>query len=181
MSRIGKKPIQIPEKVKVSLDGNTVTVVGPGGTLTRLVTDKVKISVAGSVVNIERVDDDPSSRSQHGLFRALIQNMVDGVTKGFTREMDIIGVGFRAEVKGSDLHLTLGFSHPVVFPLPKGISAKVDKMTHLIISGADKELVGEVAAKIRKLRAPEPYKGKGIKYTDEVILRKAGKTAGAGK
>ena len=181
MSRVGKKIIQVPEKVKVSVNGNIVTVTGLGGTLKMGFEDLVSILVEGSTVKLTRKNEDQKTIAKHGLYRALLQNMVTGVSTGFKRELDIVGVGYRAELKGKELGLALGFSHPVNFPIPEGITIKVDKQTHLTISGANRELVGEVAAKIRKIRPPEPYKGKGVKYSDEIILRKAGKAAGAGK
>ena len=181
MSRVGKKIIEVPEKVKVAVSGNIVTVTGPGGTLKMGFEDLVSIQVEGNTVKLVRKNEDKETLAKHGLYRALLQNMVTGVSTGFKRELDIVGVGYRAELKGKELGLALGFSHPVNFPIPEGITIKVDKQTHLTISGADRELVGEVAANIRKIRPPEPYKGKGVKYSDETILRKAGKAAGAGK
>jgi large subunit ribosomal protein L6 len=176
MSRIGKQPVEIPTGVKVTVDNSLVTVTGPKGTLSRNILDVVSVDVADKSLTVNRIDDSIKSRSAHGLTRTLISNMVTGVTKGFERALEINGVGYRAEVKGDVLALSLGYSHPINFALPNGITVEVDKMTKLLVKGIDKELVGQTAAKIREFRSPEPYKGKGIKYADEVILRKAGKT-----
>lgn len=181
MSRTGKKEIPIPDKVKIKLTGQKVDVEGPLGKLSREVHPAIKVVQKDKVLELQRGDDEPQTRALHGLSRALVANMVHGVSEGFTRELDITGVGYRAEVKGNDLNLTLGFSHPVLFPIPTGIKIAVDKQTHLVIKGQDRELVGQVASDIRDLRPPEPYKGKGIRYSDEVIRRKAGKTAAGGK
>jgi large subunit ribosomal protein L6 len=180
MSRIGKMPIQIPEKVEVKLNQGELLVKGPLGSHSLKVDLHVQIEVKDGQVIVTRKGDDRESRSRHGLVRVLVQNMVVGVSKGFSKELDVVGVGYRAEVKGKDLNLALGFSHPVIFPIPEGIQVKVEKLTKMIITGSDRQLVGETAAKIRGYRPPEPYKGKGVKYADEVIVRKAGKTAGAG-
>ncbi|MBI2346139.1 MAG: 50S ribosomal protein L6 [Deltaproteobacteria bacterium] len=183
MSRIGKQPIIIPDKVAVQVADGNVTVKGPGGTLTRQLHPLLAVAADGKQLVVTRRDETRLARSVHGLTRTLLHNMVVGVTGGFKRELDIIGVGYRAEVKGKALQLALGFSHPVLFPIPEGIKVQVDKQTHLTILGADKEMVGEMAAKLRRLRAPEPYKGKGVRYTDEVIRKKVGKaaaSAGAG-
>jgi large subunit ribosomal protein L6 len=176
MSRIGKQPIEIPSGVKITIDGSSVKVEGPKGTLARTITDGVSLQINDSKLCVERADESIKARSAHGLTRTLLNNMVVGVTKGFETALEITGVGYRAEVKGDVLNLSLGYSHPVNFPLPKGITVEVDKMTKLLVKGIDKELVGQSAAKIRAFRAPEPYKGKGIKYATETILRKAGKT-----
>lgn len=176
MSRIGKQPIEIPAGVKVSLDSQVITVTGPKGTLSRSLLDTVSIDMTDKALTVSRVDDSIKSRSTHGLTRTLISNMVTGVTKGFERALEINGVGYRAEMKGDILNLSLGYSHPVNFQLPAGITVEVDKMTKLLVKGIDRELVGQTAAKIREFRSPEPYKGKGVKYADETILRKAGKT-----
>ena len=149
---------------------------GPKGTLSRTVMGGVALELSDSAVVVKRVDDSINARSAHGLTRTLINNMVTGVTKGFEKALEITGVGYRAEMKGTALNLSLGYSHPINFELPKGISVEVDKMTKVAVKGIDKELVGQVAAKIRAFRGPEPYKGKGIKYAGEAILRKAGKT-----
>ena len=176
MSRIGKMPIEIPAGVKVSVENQTVTVTGPKGTLSRSILDSVSVATTANSLTVARIDDSIRARSAHGLTRTLINNMVTGVTKGFERALEINGVGYRAELKGDVLNLSLGYSHPINFPLPKGITVEVDKMTKLLVKGIDRELVGQTAAKIREFRSPEPYKGKGVKYADETILRKAGKT-----
>lgn len=176
MSRIGKLPIEIQPGVKIDIDGINVTVTGPKGTLSRNVMSIISLSIENNFLSVKRNDDSILARSAHGLTRTLLNNMVTGVTKGFERILDINGVGYRAEAKGDILNLSLGYSHPINFQLPVGISVDVEKMTKIFVRGIDKELVGQVAAKIRSFRPPEPYKGKGIKYSDEVILRKAGKT-----
>jgi large subunit ribosomal protein L6 len=175
MSRIGKLPIVIPGGVTISMDETIVHVKGPKGTLNRKLMDNVLIEIADNNVLVKRSDNTKSAQSAHGLTRTLINNMVTGVTKGFEEILEITGVGYRAEVKGDVLNLSLGYSHPVSYQLPQGISAEVDKMTKILLKGIDKELVGQTAAIIRSFRAPEPYKGKGIKYAGESILRKAGK------
>ena len=176
MSRIGKQPIEIPAGVKVTVVDCLVTVNGPKGTLSRNILDTVSMDITDKLLTVNRIDDSIKSRAAHGLTRTLINNMVTGVTKGFERALEINGVGYRAEMKGDVLALSLGYSHPINFQLPAGITVEVDKMTKLVVKGIDKELVGQTAAKIREFRSPEPYKGKGVKYADEVILRKAGKT-----
>jgi large subunit ribosomal protein L6 len=179
MSRIGKKPIVIPAGVKVALSGQTVKVEGPKGRLERNLHDQVVIQIEADQIQVTPRDPQVGGALQ-GLTRTLVANMVDGVTKGFTKGLEINGVGYRAELKGTTLNLALGYSHPVEYPLPAGVSAEVEKQTKITLTGIDKELVGATAAKIRSFRPPEPYKGKGIKYSDEPILRKAGK-AGAKK
>ncbi len=176
MSRIGKLPIEIPQGVKVLVVDCTVKVDGPKGSLSRKIMDAVTVDVSGNSIAVTRKDDSIKSRSAHGLTRTLVNNMVTGVTKGFETSLEINGVGYRAEAKGDVLNLSLGYSHPINYKLPQGVTVEVDKMTKLVVKGIDKELVGETAAKIRSFRGPEPYKGKGIKYADETILRKAGKT-----
>lgn len=176
MSRIGKLPIEIPKGVKISYTDSVIKVEGPKGNLSRKVMEGVSIELSDTSVVVQRADDGLKARSAHGLTRTLISNMVTGVTKGFETALEINGVGYRAEAKGDVLNLSLGYSHPINFQLPKGIAVEVDKMTKVLVKGIDKELVGQVAAKIRAFRGPEPYKGKGIKYADETILRKAGKT-----
>jgi large subunit ribosomal protein L6 len=176
MSRIGKKPIEIPAGVKVTLNGSVLRVEGPKGQLQRELNGGVEIEVAASEIIIRRPAETITARSLQGLTRTLVANMVDGVTKGFERVLEIHGVGYRADVKGSLMTLALGYSHPVEYPLPEGVSAEVEKQTKITVKGIDKELVGATAAKIRSFRGPEPYKGKGIKYADERIIRKAGKT-----
>lgn len=176
MSRIGKQPIELPAGVTVAIDNQNVTVSGPKGVLSRTILEYVSIDLADKTLTVNRADDSIKSRAAHGLTRTLVNNMVTGVTKGFERALEINGVGYRAELKGEVLNLSLGYSHPINFPLPNGITVEVDKMTKLLVKGIDKELVGQTAAKIREFRSPEPYKGKGVKYADETILRKAGKT-----
>ncbi|MBI5657864.1 MAG: 50S ribosomal protein L6 [Geobacter sp.] len=176
MSRIGKLPVEIPKGVKVQYTDSVITVDGPKGTLSRSVMAGVIVEISDASIVVTRKDESNGSRSAHGLTRTLINNMVVGVTKGFERALEINGVGYRAEAKGDILNLSLGYSHPINFQLPTGIVVEVEKMTKLLVKGIDKELVGETAAKIRSFRGPEPYKGKGIKYADETILRKAGKT-----
>jgi len=176
MSRIGKLPIEIPKGVKVTLDDSLLSVQGPNGKLARHVMAGVSLSISETSLSVARDDDSTAARAAHGLTRTLINNMVVGVTKGFQTDLEINGVGYRAEVKGKELVLSLGYSHPINFLIPEGIVIDVDKMTKVAVKGADKELVGQTAAKIRSFRGPEPYKGKGIKYSDETIQRKAGKT-----
>jgi large subunit ribosomal protein L6 len=190
MSRVGKKPVVLPQGVKAELKDSTVTVTGPKGALSLTAHPKVSLSVGESEINVSVAkQEDKREKALWGLTRALIQNLVDGVTKGFSKELDVIGVGYKAEVKGQKLVLFLGFSHPVEFDIPAGIEIKVEKQptkitiqqyqTTLIITGNDKHMVGQIAANIRTLKKPEPYKGKGIKYSDETILRKAGKVVKA--
>lgn len=179
MSRIGKKLIEIPAGVKVTNVPGRVQVAGPLGNLELAVRPEIKVDVKGNAVHVERGDDSRLSRSLHGLTRTLIANMVAGVHSGFEKRLDIVGVGYKAEAAAGVVNLALGFSHPIRFELPKGISAVVDKQTSVVIKGADKQLVGQVAAQIRALRPPEPYKGKGIKYAGEIIRRKAGKAGKA--
>ncbi len=176
MSRIGKLPIEIPGGVTVSLDESVIKVKGPKGALARKIMDGVIIELNDNRILVKRSNDAKSAQAAHGLTRTLINNMVTGVTKGFEEVLEITGVGYRAEVKGNILNLALGYSHPVNYELPQGITVEVDKMTKILLKGTDKELVGQTAAKIRSFRAPEPYKGKGIKYAGEKIVRKAGKT-----
>ncbi len=180
MSRVGKLPVKIPDKVKVQVANGDIRVEGPKGKMHFPYNLKVKVEVAGAEVRIARPDDSRESRGLHGLTRTLVKNAVEGVTKGYERSLEISGVGFKTELKGKELHFTLGFSHPVVFKLPEGITAEVDpKQTRLTVRGVDKGLLGLTAAKIRGLRPPEPYKGKGIKYANEIIKRKEGKTGAA--
>lgn len=179
MSRIGKLPVTIPAGVKVAVDANAVRLEGPKGKLQAAVPAGVKIKVDGNVLRVERQAEDRKVRALHGLTRKLIANMTQGVSQGFSRVLDINGVGYRAEVKGQELHIALGFSHPVVFHLPQGVSAAVERQVIITLSSADRQMLGETAAKIRSLRPPEPYKGKGIKYREEVIRRKAGKAVGS--
>jgi large subunit ribosomal protein L6 len=176
MSRIGKLPIEIPQGVKINISDAVISVTGPKGALSRKLMEGVQIEQTEKTLSVRREDDSIKSRSIHGLTRTLINNMVTGVTKGFETALEINGVGYRAEAKGDVLNLTLGYSHPINFQLPKGIVVEVEKMTKVLVKGIDKELVGQTAAKIRSFRGPEPYKGKGIRYANEAILRKAGKT-----
>jgi large subunit ribosomal protein L6 len=180
MSRVGKLPIKIPEKVKVSVAGNEVKVEGPKGKMTFPFNPRVAVAVDKGEVKVTRPDESRVAKGLHGLTRTLVRNAVEGVVKGYERTLEISGVGFKAEVKGKEIHFALGFSHPVVFKLPEGVAAEVDpKQTRLTVKGVDKHLLGLTAAKIRALRPPEPYKGKGIKYAEETIRRKEGKTGAA--
>jgi len=179
MSRIGKKPVSFPKNVKISQSADVVKVEGPKGMLSSKMPQGITVNVGDGSVTVERKSDDIQMRSYHGLTRTLIENMVKGVTTGFEKKLEISGVGYRAEISDKNLKLILGFSSPVQYNIPKGIDVKVDKQVNIIVSGIDKELVGRVAAEIRALRKPEPYKGKGIKYADEYIKRKAGKSASA--
>ena len=176
MSRIGKAPISVPDKVTVSLNGLAVTVKGPKGELSRTLPDGVSISQEGSTLQVNPVNSSRRSRERHGLSRTLVANMVEGVSQGFTRKLEIVGVGYRASVQGKKLVVSAGYSHPVEMVPPEGVTFTVENNTNVFVSGADKELVGNEAAKVRAIRPPEPYKGKGIKYEGEKILRKAGKT-----
>jgi large subunit ribosomal protein L6 len=176
MSRIGKAPIEIPAGVDVTITGQHVTVKGPKGTLSRVIPGEIIVRKEDSTLLVERPNDERQNRSLHGLSRTLVSNMVIGVTDGFTKELEIVGVGYRAEAQGANLRLALGFSHPVNVPAPDGITFEIPVQTRIIIKGIDKELVGQVAANIRSIRKPEPYKGKGVRYAGERILRKAGKT-----
>ena len=179
MSRVGRQPVSIPDGVKVKVDPGAISVEGPKGKLSGKIPAKIWVKVEGKEVKVGRESDDSGNRALHGLTCKLIGNMVVGVSEGFKRILEINGVGYRAEVKGNVLHLTLGYSHPVEFPLPTGVGAKVDRQTVITLESYDKQLLGQAAAMIRQLRSPEPYKGKGIKYQEEVIRRKAGKAAGA--
>lgn len=190
MSRIGKKPVILPAGVTAELNGSVLTVKGPKGTLTQEVHPKAIITITDGELNVSVAKtEDKREKALWGLFRSLVQNMVEGVTNGYTKKLDIVGVGFKAEVRGQTLVLNLGFSHPIDFEIPSGIEAKVEKdpakvtilqyQTTVSLTGIDKQLVGQVAANIRELKKPEPYKGKGIKYSDENIIRKAGKVVKA--
>ena len=178
MSRIGRAPIPVPSGVTVTLADDSVTVTGPQGTLARRLPPGITIPQDGDVLVVARPDDERRHRALHGLTRSLVANMVTGVTQGFTKELEIVGVGYRATAKGPGaLELALGFSHPVLVDAPEGITFEVPAPTRIIVKGIDKEQVGQVAANIRKLRKPEPYKGKGVRYAGERVLRKAGKAA----
>ena len=176
MSRIGKLPIEIPEKVDVSVDGQKVVVKGPKGELEREFKAGIDIKVEDNEIIVERNGDDIESRSMHGLVRSLIESMVNGVTKGFEKKLEMVGVGYSAQVQGNKLKLEVGYSHPVIIEAEGEIEFEVEKSTNITIKGLDKQLVGDTAAKIREVRKPEPYKGKGIKYVGEHIRRKVGKT-----
>jgi len=178
VSRIGKAPIPVPSGVDVTVSGATITVKGPKGTLTRSIPEPISVRQEDGTLLVERPNDERQSRARHGLVRSLVNNMVTGVTDGFTKELEIVGVGYRATAAGPNrLDLALGFSHPVNFQAPDGITFEVPAPTRILVSGIDKEVVGQVAADIRKIRKPEPYKGKGIRYAGERIIRKAGKAA----
>ena len=176
MSRIGNKPITVPEGVEVTLDGQKITVKGPKGTLEREIHKNISVSIEGNVIKVSRPNDEAINRSLHGLTRTLINNMINGVVTEYTRELQINGVGYRVAKQGNNLNLTLGYSHPVIFEAPEGISFDVPNPNTIIVKGIDKELVGQTAANIRTKRPPEVYRGKGIKYAEEVIRRKEGKT-----
>jgi large subunit ribosomal protein L6 len=176
MSRIGKNPITVPGGVNVDVAERTVTVKGPNGTLSRPIPGEITVRQDGDTLLVERPNDERQNRSLHGLTRTLVANMVQGVTGGFTKELEIVGVGYRAEAQGpGTLKLALGFSHPVVVQAPEGVTFEVPQPTRVVVKGIDKEKVGQVAANIRSIRKPEPYKGKGVRYSGEKILRKAGK------
>ncbi len=178
MSRIGKKPVTLPSGVTVSLDGRHISVKGPKGELSRTLPAEMRVTQGDGAVTVERPSDVGRHRALHGLTRSLVQNMVDGVTTGFSKQLEIQGVGYKAEAMGKGVRLIVGFSHPVEYPAPPGIAIKVENPTLLTVEGIDKELVGQVAADLRRVRPPEPYKGKGIRYVGEYVRRKAGKTGG---
>jgi len=177
MSRIGRAPIVVPDKVEVKIDGDTVTVKGGNKQMTIPMQSAISAKLEDGQVVLTRANDEPKNRSFHGLYRSLIQNAVTGVSKGWEKSLILNGVGYRANVSGKNLELNIGYSHPVIFPIPDGIEIKVEKQTTVNIAGADKGLVGQVAAKVRGFRPPEPFLGKGIRYSDEHIRRKAGKSA----
>jgi large subunit ribosomal protein L6 len=176
MSRIGKKPIPVPKGVTITVQSGAVEVKGPKGTLKQRVPPGVTFEVKGAELLAATERPDPALGKFHGLARTLVANAVEGVTNGFKRELDIVGVGYRAEVKGKQVHFALGYSHPVVYDVPAGIDVVVDKLTHVTVTGIDRQLVGQVAANIRQLRKPDPYKQKGVRYTGEVLKKKVGKT-----
>lgn len=175
MSRIGKQPVTIPSGVEVTIDGQTVTVKGPKGTLTQEIPAPIEVKQEDGAIVVSRPDDERENRSLHGLSRTLIYNNVVGVTEGYTKRLEIVGTGYRVLAKGSDLEFSLGYSHTILFKAPEGITFQVEGPTKVSVNGIDKQQVGEVAAKIRKLRKPEPYKGKGVRYAGEHVRRKAGK------
>lgn len=180
MSRIGKKPISLPAGVEVKVDGNIVTIQGPKGSLAQTLPEGISVIQEDNQALVERANDNKQQRSFHGLSRALIANMVEGVTNGFEKKLELVGVGYRAQMQGKKLVINIGFSHPVEIDAPEGIEFDVPAPTRITIKGIDKQLVGNTAAHIRAIRKPEPYKGKGIKYEDEYIRRKAGKAGAAG-
>ena len=176
MSRIGKKPIAIPKGVTVKADASGVDVKGPKGKLRQATPPGILFAKDGEALVAKLEREDPTLKKFHGLARSLVANAVTGVTEGFKKELDIVGVGYRAELKGKEVHFALGYSHPVVFPIPAGIDVVVDKNTHITVTGADRQMVGQVAANMRRLRKPDPYKQKGVRYTGEVLKKKVGKT-----
>ena len=178
MSRIGKKPVTVPQNVTVTLDGNTVKVKGPRGELQRTIHPEMRVSMENGEVTVARPSDDQNHEALHGLSRTLVANMVEGVSDGFRKTLELVGVGYKAEVRPYGLQLALGFSHPVEVKAPAGIKLTAPIPTQIIVEGANKEVVGQVAAEIRSLRPPEPYKGKGVKYQGEQVRRKAGKAGG---
>src|SRR6266704_3433109 len=180
MSRIGRQPVNLPQGVKEQIDGAAVRAEGPKGKLMQPVPAGLSAKLENNQLVISRSGDDRKTRALHGLARALVANMVTGVKDGFERKLDIVGIGYRAQVQGRVITLALGYSHPVIFPLPEGITAEIERQVSITLRGADKALLGQTAAKLRALRKPDPYKGKGIKYANEVIRRKVGKKAGAG-
>ncbi len=177
MSRIGRQPVEIPSGVEVTIDGTQVSVMGPKGSLTQAVHPEMGLVMEDGTLRVERPSDGRMHRSLHGLTRTLIANMVDGVTKGYEKRLEIVGVGYRAILRDADLEVAAGYSHPVLFRAPDGIAFEVPQPTRIVVRGIDKQLVGETAAKIRKIRKPEPYKGKGIRYEGEHVRKKAGKAA----
>ena len=176
MSRIGKKPVTLPKGVKVTVNGAEAVVEGAKGTILCPVPKGISLDIQADSITLVRANEEAQTRAFHGLTRALLQNAVTGVTEGWKKELDIVGVGYKAAMEGAKLRLDLGFSHPIFYDAPAGIAIAVEKNTHVIVTGFDRQVVGQVAADIRKFRKPEPYKGKGVQYTGEVIRRKAGKT-----
>ncbi|HEY3734487.1 MAG TPA: 50S ribosomal protein L6 [Streptosporangiaceae bacterium] len=175
MSRIGRMPVTVPGGVDVTIDGQEITVKGPKGTLRHLVAEPIEVSRADGVINVTRPNDEGNVRALHGLSRTLIANMITGVTDGYRKTLEIVGVGYRVQARGSDLEFSLGYSHPVMVVPPDGISFRVEAPTRFVVEGIDKQQVGEIAARIRKLRKPDPYKGKGVRYQGEQVRRKVGK------
>lgn len=181
MSRVGRKPIPIPQGVKVQIGEGSLEVQGPKGKLTTPVPPGIRFSLEDGSLSCARDAEGRQERAFHGLARALAQNAVTGVSRGFTKELDIVGVGYRANVEGRKVVMSLGFSHPVEYPIPEGVDVKIDKQTHIVVSGIDRQQVGQVAAEIRRFRKPDPYKQKGIRYVGEVLKKKAGKAGAAAK
>ena len=179
MSRIGKKPIPLPQGVKVAIEGQTVKAEGPKGKLSQTVPGSLSVTVEQNVLTVGRSSEHRTVRALHGLMRSLIANMVHGVKDGFERKLEIVGIGYRAQMQGKSIQFALGYSHPVMFALPDGITAEIDRQVSITLRGADKALLGQTAARLRDLRKPDPYKGKGIRYAGEVVRRKVGKKAGA--
>ena len=178
MSRIGLQPIEVPKAVKVKIEGDRLTAEGPKGKVREQVFRECPVTLDNGTIKVSRVDDSGPVRAKHGLARALYANAVTGVTEGFKKELEVVGVGYRGDVKGKEVHFALGYSHPVIYPIPDGIQIEIDKKNNITIEGADRQQVGQVAAEIRSLRPPDPYKAKGIRYRGEIIRRKVGK-AGA--
>jgi len=181
MSRIGKKPVSIPKEVKVQINAGNILVEGAKGKLNRVISPRIKMEVKDNQVVVSRLFDTKPDRALHGLYRALVFNMIEGVSQGYVRELEIIGVGYKAQVQGNKLNMSLGFSHPVNFTIPEGIKIETPKPTQLVIRGIDKEKIGEVAAEIRAVYPPEPYKGKGIRFVGERVKKKLGKAQATGK
>lgn len=179
MSRVGKMPIVVPGSVKVAFEGAEIRVQGPKGTLSHNIPEGIEVDVDGGTLQVRRTGETKALKSLHGLTRKLLANMVEGVSEGFKRVLEINGVGYRAELRDQSLHLTLGFSHPIEFPLPEGVSASVERQTVITLECHDKQVLGQAAAEVRGFRPPEPYKGKGIRYQGEMVQRKAGKAMGA--
>ena len=175
MSRVGKQPITVPSGAKVEFKDGMMFAEGPKGKVSLKVLPDLDVKLDDGVISVDRKGDSPAERSMHGLMRALLANAVEGVTSGFSKKLEVIGVGYKAEVQGKSIQFALGFSHPVIYNVPEGISIEVDKQNRITVSGADRQQVGQVAAEIRGLKPPEPYKGKGIRYSDEIVRRKAGK------
>lgn len=180
MSRVGKQPIVVPKGVKVQINGDTFVAEGPKGKVSQKLLPGIPVTIENGSVAVSREGEDGPVRAQHGLTRALLQNAVTGAAEGFTKVLEIVGVGYKAELKGREVQLALGFSHPVIFPIPAGIDIEVEKNTKMTVRGADRQQVGQVSAELRSLRPPDPYKAKGIRYANEVIRRKEGKSGGKG-
>lgn len=178
MSRIGKQPITIPKGAKVEVKDGVLIAEGPKGRVEQKLMKECPVTIDNGVITVERQDNSGPSKAKHGLVRSLLNNAVVGVSEGFRKELEIVGVGYRGEVKGKEIHFALGFSHPIVFPIPEGVKAEIDRNNKITLDGADRQLVGQVAANIRSLRPPDPYKAKGIRYSDEHIRRKEGKAGG---